>query len=69
MSYQKISANLSDDVVEALREMADRDNVTQSEVVRRAVSTLKFILDAQRAGQSILLRDPATNETERLVFY
>lgn len=69
MSYQKISANLSDEVVEALREMAARDNVTQSEVLRRSISTLKFILDAQRSGQSVLLRDPATNETERLVFY
>ncbi|CRK59197.1 hypothetical protein [Alloactinosynnema sp. L-07] len=69
MTYQKISVNLPVEVLEALREMAERDNLTQTEVLRRAISALKFISDAHKAGQAILLRDPSTKETERLVFY
>ncbi|WP_439381607.1 hypothetical protein [Amycolatopsis lexingtonensis] len=68
MSYQKISVNLSEEVHQALKEMAERDNITLTEALRRSISTMKFILDEQRAGRFILVRDPSTNETERLVF-
>jgi predicted transcriptional regulator len=66
--YTKISVNLSDEVLDALREMAARDNVTMTEALRRAISTFKFLQDAQRSGKALLLRDPATKETERLIF-
>jgi hypothetical protein len=66
--YQKISVNLSDEVLAALRDLAARDNVTMTETLRRAISTLKLLQDAQREGKSVLLRDPATKETERLIF-
>ena len=68
MGYTKISVNLSDEVLAALRDMAARDNVTMTEALRRAISTLKFLQDSQRDGKSILLRDPDTKETERLIF-
>ena len=68
MGYTKISVNLSDEVLAALRDMAARDNVTMTEALRRAISTLKLLQDAQREGKSILLRDPKTKETERLIF-
>jgi hypothetical protein len=68
MAVQKISVNLSDQVLAALREMAERDDVTMTEALRRSISTMKFLTDAQRAGKAILVRDPATKETERLVF-
>ena len=66
--YQKISVNLSDEVLAALREMSSRDNITMTEVLRRAISTLKFLEDAQREGKAVLLRDPKTKETERIFF-
>jgi predicted transcriptional regulator len=66
--YQKISVNLSKEVVNALRQMASTDNVTMTEVLRRAISTQKFLEDAQQEGKAILLRDEATNSTERVVF-
>jgi hypothetical protein len=66
--YQKISVNLSDEVLETLRDLAARDNVTVTETLRRAISTFKLLEDAQREGKSILLRDPETKETERLIF-
>lgn len=66
--FQKISVNLSDQVLEALRGMAASDSVTVTEVLRRAISTHKFIEDAQRDGKLIYVRDPDTNEAERVVF-
>jgi predicted transcriptional regulator len=66
--FTKISVNLSNEVIEVLREMAARDNVTMTEILRRAISTQKFLEDAQAAGKAILLRDEHTKETERLVF-
>ncbi|MFC7529905.1 ribbon-helix-helix protein, CopG family [Actinoplanes sp. GCM10030250] len=66
--YQKISVNLSDEVLGALREMADRDNITMTEVLRRAISTLKFLDDSRRDGKALLLRDEKTQEMERIVF-
>jgi hypothetical protein len=67
--YQKISVNMSRGVLEGLREMASRDNVTMTEILRRALSSWRVIDEAQHEGKEILIRDPATKETERIVFY
>ena len=66
--FTKISVNLSNDVIDVLREMAARDNVTMTEILRRAISTQKFLEDAQAAGKAILLRDENSKEAERLIF-
>jgi predicted transcriptional regulator len=67
-AFTKISVNLSDEVVEILREMAARENVTMTEILRRAISTQKFLEDARAEGKTILLRDETTKEIERLIF-
>ena len=66
--YTKISVNLSDEVLVALRELAARNDVTMTEVLRRAISILKFLQDAQGDGKDLLLRDPQTKEIERIFF-
>lgn len=66
--YHKISANLSDEVLEVLRTTAERENLTLTEVLRRAVSVFKVVDDAVQEGQQILIRDPKTKEVERVVF-
>jgi len=68
MAVQKISVNLSDQVLAALREMSTREEITMTEALRRSISTMKYLLDAQAEGKVVLLRDPSTKETERLVF-
>ena len=68
MGYHKISVNLSEEVLQALKEMAERDNVTMTEALRRSISTQKFLDDAQRSGMSVLLEDTATRETQRIIF-
>lgn len=68
LGVTKVSMNLNDEVLEALRELANRDGLTLTEVTRRAISTWKFLDDAQRSGRAVLLRDPQSGETERLIF-
>ena len=66
--YTKISVNLSDEVLAALKELATRNDVTMTEALRRAISILKFLQDAQGEGKDLLLRDPQTKEIERIIF-
>jgi hypothetical protein len=68
MAYQKISVNLSLEVLDALKQMAERDNVTMTEALRRSISTQKFIDDAQRSGKNLLLEDSETRDLQRIVF-
>jgi hypothetical protein len=56
--FTKISVNLTEEVLQALREMAQRDSITLTEALRRSVSTRKFLEDEQRAGKWILIEDP-----------
>ena len=67
--YHKISANLSDEVLEVLKEIAERKNVTLTEVLRRAVSVFKVVDDALNEGQQVLLRDSKTKKVERVIFH
>lgn len=68
MGATKVSMNLPDEVLDVLRQMAGRDGVSMTEATRRAISMWKFLDDAQRAGKAVLLRDPVSKETERIVF-
>lgn len=56
------------EVLAALRELAARNDVTMTEALRRAISILKFLQDAQGEGKDLLLRDPQTKEIERIIF-
>ncbi len=68
MSATKISMNMSDETLAALRELAERYNVTMTEAARRAISVMKLLDDNQRDGNDVLLRNPKTRETDRLIF-
>lgn len=68
VGYQKISVNLSEQVLDTLREMAASESVTVTEMLRRAIGTHKFVEDAQRAGKAIYVRDLNTNQSERVIF-
>lgn len=66
--YRKISVNLSEEVLGAARELMESKNMTMTEVLRRAISTRALLEAAQADGKHVLLRDPKTKETERVIF-
>lgn len=61
--------NLSKEILDALKEVAERDHVSMTEATRRAISIFKYLDDAQRSGRDVLIRDPKTKETERITFH
>lgn len=68
MGATKVSMNLPNEILDVLRDMAGRDGVSMTEATRRAISMWKFLDDAQRDGKAVLLRDPVSKETERIIF-
>lgn len=62
----KLTVNLSEEVVDALKEMADEDGTSVTEQLRRAISTQKWLHDVQNRDARILVEDPkrGTREVE-----
>lgn len=61
---RRLSVNVALDVGEAIDELAKRHGTTITDVIRRAVSTCKYIDDEATAGGKILVE---RNETIREV--
>lgn len=56
----RMSINLSDEVAAAIQEIAERHNITVTEVIRRAVGTQKYIEDAALRGETIFIKGDNT---------
>ena len=54
---RRTSFNLSPEAEEAVRELARRRGVSMGEVIRRALSTEKFLADRQAEGAKVLIRE------------
>jgi hypothetical protein len=63
----RLSIKLSADAAEAIREISERRGITITEVIRRAISTHKYIDDASARGAKVLVREPDKTVSE-LVF-
>ena len=53
----KMSVNLSEEIVDALKSIAKIRGVNMTEALRQAISTEKFFLDEVADGNKILLED------------
>jgi len=57
-SVTKISANLPDDAVEALKRLATKRGISMTEVLRTAINTEEFLDKARtEEGKKVLLED------------
>ncbi|QIK66838.1 ribbon-helix-helix protein, CopG family [Nocardioides sp. HDW12B] len=65
----KVTVNLSDDVVKTLKEMAQRDDTTMTEVLKRAIAVHKYLLEQQEAGNKIVVDDPNAQTQRELVLF
>jgi predicted DNA-binding protein len=54
----KTSVNLPQEAVDALKEMADKKGTSQAEILRRAISTEKFLNDTMAQKGKILIQLP-----------
>jgi predicted transcriptional regulator len=63
----KLTVNLPDEAIEALRLLADERKTTMTEVLRAAIGTEKFLSDKERAGAKVLVRESDESVT-RVIF-
>lgn len=52
---KKLTVNLSAEIVDVLKEMADRNRSSMTEELRNAISDRKFFIDQKAAGKRIIL--------------
>jgi hypothetical protein len=58
---QRLSVNINDETAAALNQLAERDGVTITEVVRKAIGIYKFVDDQTQAGKRLQLVDDKNN--------
>ena len=64
----KLTVSLSEEVVNALKEMADEDGTSVTEQLRRSISVQKWLHEVRKQpGVKILVANPA-GETQEIVF-
>ena len=62
--YVRLSLKVSPSVAEAIRELQKRRDTTATDIIRSAVSTEKFLDDARRSGERIVLIAASGQERE-----
>jgi hypothetical protein len=63
----RLSVNMNAETAAALKYMAARQGVSQTEIIRRAVALMKFIDDEQRLGRKLQTTDSNDHNTRELV--
>jgi len=63
----KVTVNLGDEVVQVLKDLAERRSTTLTDVLRRAISNEQFIQNELDAGSKILI-ETKDKKTERVIF-
>jgi hypothetical protein len=62
-----LTVNLSEEVVDVLRDLAARNGTTMTEVLRRAIAVQKFLVDEQADGNKIVIEDEQNNTSRQLL--
>ena len=57
MVLKKVTVNLPDDQVDFIQKIADAENRTFTEVLRRSINTEKFFVEQEKSGNKILLEN------------
>jgi hypothetical protein len=64
----KVTVNLPEPTVEALKEIAKDKGTTVTEALRQVIESQRFLHDETKAGKDLLLQNPADRTTQRVVF-
>ena len=63
----RVSVNLPENIVETLKQLAVRDSITMTEVIRKAIMTEKLLSDEIKDGHKILIEDQS-KKFRQLIF-
>lgn len=65
MDKTKLTVNLTDDALAALRELAEKRGITLGQALGQAIASEKFLMDEVSRGGKVLIERP--NQTVREV--
>lgn len=65
--HTKLTVNLTEEIVDVLRELAQRDGTTMTEILRRAIAVQKYLADEQADGKKVIIEDPDNNTSRQLI--
>jgi predicted transcriptional regulator len=57
MAVKKVTVNLPEDQVRFLQEIAAREHMTFTDVLRRAINSEKFFVQQEQAGRKVLVEE------------
>lgn len=57
MEKVKLSVNLLEEDVNALRELAEKKGTTMTEILRQGIALSKFVQEARTRGEKLLIED------------
>lgn len=63
----RLSVNLNRETAEALKDIADREGISLTEAIRRAIALLKFITDEQAQGRKVQTMDANDRDKRELI--
>jgi Arc/MetJ-type ribon-helix-helix transcriptional regulator len=57
MSWKKITVNLPEELVAFLKQVAEEDRVSVTDVLRRAINSEMFFVDQEKKHNKVLVED------------
>ena len=58
MAIKKVTVNLTEDEVRFLKDLAAKEHLTFTDVLRRSISTEKFFVEQEKNQRKILVEEP-----------
>jgi metal-responsive CopG/Arc/MetJ family transcriptional regulator len=68
MPTTKVTVNLPDDTVEALKGIAEERGTTVTEALRQVIESQRFLQDEMKTGNKVLLQDPNDKSVRQVIF-
>lgn len=64
MAVRKVTVNLPEDQVDFLQQIARKENVTVTDVLRRAINSERFFVQQEASGNKVLVEVPGQRMRE-----
>jgi hypothetical protein len=62
-----VTVNLPDEDVRFLQEIAERDNLTFTDALRRSIKSEKFFVQNENAGGKVLVEEPGSQRVREVI--
>ena len=64
MATKKVTVNLPEEQISFLQKIAEAENLTFTDVLRRSINSEKFFIDQEATGRKVLVEEPGKHIRE-----